>query len=202
MRIVVTGFGLFGSHEENSSSLAVHQLKKIWDAKYSDACIPVELHTIENVPVAYGAVDEYITSIWKKNPDLVIHVGMHTNVTVPTLETQSYNHGYNKPDIDGTYCANDGCVSTHGKPVLQCEMDLNKLCEKLIENHISCSTSNNPGNFLCGYIYYKSLQLSADRVVFVHVPSLDKMSAEDIARSLLEIIRGLAALKGIVIPQK
>ncbi|VDQ00746.1 unnamed protein product [Trichobilharzia regenti] len=189
MRIVVTGFGLFGSHEENSSSLAVHQLKKIWDAKYSDACIPVELHTIENVPVAYGA-------------DLVIHVGMHTNVTVPTLETQSYNHGYNKPDIDGTYCANDGCVSTHGKPVLQCEMDLNKLCEKLIENHISCSTSNNPGNFLCGYIYYKSLQLSADRVVFVHVPSLDKMSAEDIARSLLEIIRGLAALKGIVIPQK
>ncbi|CAH8479872.1 unnamed protein product [Heterobilharzia americana] len=136
----------------------------------------------QDVPVTYEAVDECVAAVWIENPDLVIHVGMDVNVTVPTLETQSYNFGYNKPDTVGIYCPNDGCVSCHGEPVLYCKMDLNK--------------------FLCGYIYYKSLELSPDRVVFVHVPCSKKMPIEDIAKSLLQIIRELAAQKGTVIPQK
>ncbi|CAH8448294.1 unnamed protein product [Schistosoma rodhaini] len=202
MHIIITGFGLFGGCESNSSSLAVNRLRQIWNKTYTDACIGIKLHTIENVPVTYRAVDQCVNSIWKENPDLVIHVGMDTSVTMPILETLSYNSGYDKPDMDGAYCENNGCANIHGEPVLYCNMNLSKAYSKLVDNHIACSLSNDPGRFLCGYIYYRSLEYSPDRVVFVHVPCAARMSPEDTAISLLQIIRELTALKGVVIPYK
>ncbi|CAH8444816.1 unnamed protein product [Schistosoma turkestanicum] len=183
-------------------SLAVSRLRQIWDEKYSDVCTGIKLHTIENIPVTYRAVDQCVNSLWKENPDLVIHVGMDTSLTMPTLETLSYNSGYDTPDVDGAYCRNNGCASIHGEPVLYCSMNLSKAYGKLVDNHITCATSNDPGRFLCGYIYYKSLEYSPDRVVFVHVPCSTTMSTENTATSLLQIIRELATLKGVVIPYK
>ncbi|CAH8471724.1 unnamed protein product [Heterobilharzia americana] len=186
----------------------IHPLRHSFSYKCTSLLLVLDFMEImkktpaQDVPVTYEAVDECVAAVWIENPDLVIHVGMDVNVTVPTLETQSYNFGYNKPDTVGIYCPNDGCVSCHGEPVLYCKMDLNKVYGNLIDNHVACSTSNNPGQFLCGYIYYKSLELSPDRVVFVHVPCSKKMPIEDIAKSLLQIIRELAAQKGTVIPQK
>ncbi|KAH8853709.1 Pyroglutamyl-peptidase 1-like protein [Schistosoma japonicum] len=200
MHIIVTGFGLYGGYQDNSSSLAVHRLKEIWDDKYLNEYTTVKLSTVENVPVTYRAVDECVNSIWRENPDLVIHVGMDTSVAMPILETQSYSRGYDKPDMDGSYCENDGCASTYGKPILYCNMNLSKVYGKLMDNHVACSISSDPGRFLCGYMYYKSLEYSPDRVVFVHVPCLTRMSADNIAMSLLQIICELAALKGVIIP--
>ncbi|VDP71852.1 unnamed protein product [Schistosoma curassoni] len=200
MHIIITGFGLYGSCEYNSSSLAVNRLRQIWNKTYTDACTGIKLHTIENVPVTYKAVDQCVNSIWKENPDLVIHVGMDASVTMPILETLSYNSGYDKPDMDGAYCGNNGCVNIHGEPILYCNMNLSKAYSKLVDNHIACSISNDPGRFLCGYIYYKSLEYSPDRVVFIHVPCAARMSVEDTAISLLQIIRELTALKGVIIP--
>ncbi|CAH8447340.1 unnamed protein product [Schistosoma haematobium] len=188
MHIIITGFGLYGSCEYNSSSLAVNRLRQIWNKTYTDTCTGIKLHTIENVPVTYKAVDQCVNSIWKENPDLVIHVGMDASVTMPILETLSYNSGYDKPDMDGAYCGNNGCVNIHGEPILY------------LDSHIACSISNDPGRFLCGYIYYKSLEYSPDRVVFIHVPCATRMSVEDTAISLLQIIRELTALKGVIIP--
>ncbi|KAH8853717.1 Pyroglutamyl-peptidase 1 [Schistosoma japonicum] len=180
MHIIVTGFGLYGGYQDNSSSLAVHRLKEIWDDKYLNEYTTVKLSTVENVPVTYRAVDECVNSIWRENP--------------------SYSRGYDKPDMDGSYCENDGCASTYGKPILYCNMNLSKVYGKLMDNHVACSISSDPGRFLCGYMYYKSLEYSPDRVVFVHVPCLTRMSADNIAMSLLQIICELAALKGVIIP--
>lgn len=68
MHIIITGFGLYGSCEYNSSSLAVNRLRQIWNKTYTDACTGIKLHTIENVPVTYKAVDQCVNSIWKENP--------------------------------------------------------------------------------------------------------------------------------------
>lgn len=49
-------------------------------------------------------------------------------------------------------------------------------------------------SYLCGYIYYKSLDHNADRTIFVHVPPIDKpFTTEATTQALLHTIEKCVA---------
>lgn len=66
--IAVTGFGPFSGVTRNSSSVAVDELKTLWD-KHADLCqSPLKLITISQIPVTYEAVGKVVDEIWDLCP--------------------------------------------------------------------------------------------------------------------------------------
>ncbi|TPP56326.1 Pyroglutamyl-peptidase I [Fasciola gigantica] len=199
--IVVTGFGPFGEITTNSSSVAVEELKALWNANVELAQSSLRLSTVTQIPVTYKAVGKVVDEIWNENPTLVIHVGVDQSASAITLEQQAFNHSYSMPDACGLLCDRAGFCLSEGCDSLFCGLDLSRTVDHLNELGFKAQLSSFPGLYLCGYIYYRSLSKHHEKVAFVHVPPIGtSFSAQYLARALFEIILDLAQQRGVTVP--
>ena len=208
--IVVTGFGPFGSQRINASWEAVKRLTQIWkETKRNDNILLIT----EEIPVSYEFVQEQVPKKWCSNKkqvqtkvQVMIHVGVR-NVKRVTIEDRANNFGYSIPDINGKTPDNGRCVSVCNGDVyhmngaglimpctenicLSTAFDVDKIVEYL--NHslgegIS-EKSRDAGHYLCEFVYFKSLYTMDRRSLFIHVPTLDVVSAEQSADAIKLII--------------
>ncbi|XP_034123053.1 pyroglutamyl-peptidase 1 [Drosophila guanche] len=201
--IVVSGFGPFIGHEEiNASWEAVKLLPEMLTHNGIEYVVVKRL-----VPVEYRAVDEACKEIWSRQPEMVIHVGVSGIAKCVYVEKLAYNHKFRRADNSGQYLSNGSCVLPHNgrANVLRCGLDVDKIveavnatCESCVAPVLSNSdkplgatrASKNVGDFLCGYIYLKSLDVDSKRSVFVHVPPINRpFSTLQTADIVLKIIQ-------------
>ncbi|XP_001353170.3 pyroglutamyl-peptidase 1 [Drosophila pseudoobscura] len=201
--IIVSGFGPFIGHEEiNASWEAVKLLPELLTHNGIEYDLEKRLVSVE-----YEAVDEACAEIWSRQPEMVIHVGVSGIAQCVYVEKLAYNHKFRRPDNSGQYLSNGSCVLPHnGKAnVLRCGLDVDKIVEAVNATCEACvapaipnnshkslgatRASKNVGDFLCGYIYLKSLDVDSKRSLFVHVPPVNKpFSTEQTADIVLKII--------------
>eukprot|EP00099_Drosophila_melanogaster_P027647 NP_730035.1 uncharacterized protein Dmel_CG32147 [Drosophila melanogaster] len=189
--IVVSGFGPFLGHEAvNASWEAVKLLPEILTHDGIEYDLEKRLVSVE-----YGAVDEAVAEIWKRQPYLVIHVGVSGVAKCVYIEKLAYNHKFRRADNCDKKLANGTCeLPNNGHAnVLKTELDVDKIVAVVNENCADCvgptqqpthndnlkslsatKASKNVGDFLCGYIYLKSLDMDRKRSLFVHVPPVDR----------------------------
>ncbi|XP_055917459.1 pyroglutamyl-peptidase 1 isoform X2 [Eupeodes corollae] len=190
--IVVTGFGPFIGHEEvNASWEAVRLLP---DSLKSDQKIN---YTIEKkcISVDYDDVNSAVDGIWAKKPALVVHCGVHGGTKCIRVEELAYNHKFNRKDYSGKkLVGGSACLANNGTACceIRTKLDVKKIVEKtapLCGCNEPMVTSDDVGNYLCGYIYLKSLDKNSSRSLFVHVPPIDKpFSSADTSDMILKII--------------
>jgi len=120
LRVLITGFGPFGSFKENPSWLAVKTLHNLILETGAEKERPKRIHiTSLLVPTSYKEVLEIIPGVHARPPilpssvqnapspptngyDFILHVG----VAPPDLcrvESLGHKYGYNKPDADGEF---------------------------------------------------------------------------------------------------
>ncbi|XP_016980935.2 pyroglutamyl-peptidase 1 [Drosophila rhopaloa] len=204
--ILVSGFGPFLGHETvNASWEAVKLLPEVLTHNGVEYDLEKRL-----VAVEYAAVDEAVTEIWKRQPDLVIHVGVSGIAKCVYVEKLAYNHKFIRGDNSGEKLPNGSSeLPNNGHAnVLRTELDVDKIVTAVNQQCDECvapikaphydnlkplgatKASKNVGNFLCGYIYLKSLDMDKKRSLFVHVPPINKpFSSEKTAEIVFAIVQ-------------
>ncbi|PSN44877.1 Pyroglutamyl-peptidase 1 [Blattella germanica] len=189
--ILVTGFGPFGEHKINASWECVRLLPTL----NVEEEFGVKL-VVKEVPVTYKYVSEHIPSFWKElDPMLVVHVGVSSLATGITLESRAHKSGYCRNDVEGDLPPGLECC-TGKADVIQPLFNVHNVGKEAEKANIGIPIciSSNAGRYLCEYIYYTSLNIDNLRTIFVHVPDLNKFSADQLAK-------GIKTLVGILIEE-
>ncbi|XP_033341308.1 pyroglutamyl-peptidase 1 isoform X1 [Megalopta genalis] len=190
---LVTGFGPFSGHDVNASWEAVKELKKLSDT--SKELKNVKL-IIKEIPVSYDDVSAYLSKLIEDyNPTVILNVGVSSLAKCLTLECCARSCGYVRPDIYNK-CPDESTITSE---IFKTNIDVHEVCkiinESSEETKCSACISDNAGQFLCEYIFYKSLQMKSLKVLFVHVPDLNVYSSAQTARGLYHIL--CCMIKGV-----
>ena len=204
MRLVsvsVTGFGPFDG-KSNPTEELIGELE-------CDALLRAErgcsLGEREIVDVSVSAVEKF----WKQRADdadgkahrLWVHFGVHRKAKSFRLEAVAHNEAsFGRPDVEGVLLENV-CVRAEDKfkQCIRTKLPLERIRDALIAKGHPCVVSDDPGRYLCNYIYYTSLKRRKpdDFALFVHVPGFDAISkasqkrfASDLLCCLVDAIRG------------
>uniref|UniRef100_A0AC34RAG5 Pyroglutamyl-peptidase I n=2 Tax=Panagrolaimus sp. JU765 TaxID=591449 RepID=A0AC34RAG5_9BILA len=193
-KLVLTGFGPFGPYKENPSSVVVSKIGETGLPK--DLSGNYELKT-RLLDVVYDLVDCYVKdNVQQDDVHFYIHVGVHPFSKTIRLECQSQSEGYCREDINGSCPATmrPCCAPNNTCEVVQTKFDCRKAAEAIRSAikpaNIFVGTSEDPGKYLCGYVYYCTLKSTDGRSIFVHIPEFDEdATPELIQKIIVEIIR-------------
>lgn len=177
MKIFLTGFKPFLSNEVNPSELIVNALGGLCPSK-----------TLE---VAYDAVDEFFKGFDASEYDAIVSLGLNASAESIRLEKYAYNEiTRTHPDVRGV--TPDRPIEAFGKEHLETALPITKL-NALISG--TC-ISDNPGRYLCNYIYYRSLRAMKGNALFIHVPPIsEKWTLEKMAEAIRSIVSHLLDIK-------
>ncbi|CAK9303098.1 unnamed protein product [Gordionus sp. m RMFG-2023] len=192
--LILTAFGPFGEHKINSSTVCLNEIKSKWNLN----TFGVNLITYE-IPVIYEDTNEIIHKLWDRHkPKLIAHLGVSGLADEITLEKCAFNGPYTQCDINGKIPKSYCCLSDYSQDAqFQTEIDLDLLCNTIkLENDSNIlnkiSISNHPGKYLCGYSYFCSLSINPARVLFIHIPVINKKySVDEITQALIIIFTTL-----------
>ena len=127
---------------------------------------------------------------------MVVHCGVHAGAKSIQLESLAYNNKFIRRDYarkrlrSATVCLdkNGSCCER-----ICTKLNLNDIVHDLndkAERPNTLVVSNDVGNYLCGYIYLKSLDVNCDRSLFIHVPPIGKpFTSSEASSTIFEVIQ-------------
>lgn len=186
--IIVSGYGVFMGHEEKNASWEAVKLLP------NKITIDDKNYNIEKIQLAveYDDVDKKVHEIWSKDPELVIHVGVHGSASKLHLEKCAKNGFMSKDYCCKKLCDPILCLENSGKcQRLETKIDVDRITKSLNETHCKnmFAASCDVGQYLCGYVYIKSLDKNPERALFIHVPCIDQpFSSQETATGILKVI--------------
>lgn len=171
--ILLSGFGPFDGVPVNPSWGAVEPLDEVMVNGYDVRVI--------QVPVIWDeAVVKYMAAYDKLRPSLALTSGVAVGEKGIRLETTARNFAR------GTDVANDpfptGKIDANGATTLKTALPIELLKGALEVNKYPVLVSDNAGDFLCNYLFYKLMKrMEADKPAnmiagFVHVPGTETVS--------------------------
>ena len=195
MRVVLTGYGRFGGVDENPTEMIIRALL--------DKCANVD--HLEVLDVSVDCVSQFHDRVDCCEDTLYVHLGVHGDTKCMLLEKYAYNNmTFRIPDQAG-FCPAGQCIDDNAPldTVLQTEIDIEKVIDRLTAENFTVRISTDPGRFLCNYVYYQSLRHLTCRghkglAVFVHVPPVQNMSIDDqiiFVERCIDIMKDIASNK-------
>ena len=222
--IIITGFGRILRDESGNLSADVmqefYQRTNGGKFSYNSEQIPVltgcpdmmkDPDNLQPIETSYKFVTTPPFNPWLKLTDtrLAVHLGTNDDLARNEIwfELQAYNGG------DGFWAADDydpngysdECISG-GSQYLQTSFDIPTLIKKVNER-VSNTTSaggtnltflfeesNDAGNFLCDFLYYRSLYYAGQRgngaqnVIFIHIPPSYNVSSDITAADFASVL--------------
>jgi pyroglutamyl-peptidase len=175
MRILITGFGPFGEHKINTSSLLIQAIEN----KKISYPTPFLVRTLL-LPVTFKHSFEHLQDVTKQfNPDVIIATGLAAGRKEIHLEAVATNR------MDATIEDNLGekpqgkLISPKGPNYFSSTLPLFGIEGILQKHEIPVKISNDAGGFVCNYIFYRMMeenQHSQRLCGFIHLPLLREFS--------------------------
>ncbi|KAJ5670049.1 uncharacterized protein N7477_005412 [Penicillium maclennaniae] len=211
--VLITGFGPFKTNLVNASYLIASSLPSSFDfssPKGANRRVSLHVHPTP-ISVAYATVREALPNILKEyaaqhggRPDIVLHIGIASPRPYYSVESLAHRDGYFITDIQGRTGFEDGerrWKELGLPPTLTPGSESGKEGPYPPDDHFletwrshappetDLRISEDPGHYLCDFIFYTSLSLALmegqDRnVVFLHVPAASQDADIDLGRNI------------------
>tara|TARA_R110002072_G_scaffold64203_3_gene159461 strand:+ start:69716 stop:70231 length:516 start_codon:yes stop_codon:yes gene_type:complete len=150
--ILITGFTPFLDHKINPSQEIANLLKD------SFSTIVFE--------VSYEKVTHKLLQLDLESYDAIILLGLSSNRNKISIEKFAYNLiDVAKPDNDNIIKQNEP-ILVGGRPKISTEFNLGEITKVLEEEW---QYSDDPGRYLCNFLFYKVLNRNRNSV-FIHLP--------------------------------
>ncbi|KAK2066465.1 hypothetical protein P8C59_000285 [Phyllachora maydis] len=219
--VLVTGFGPFKEEYpvnpswEIACQLPDHvSLPPPLGANKAPRPVRILVHP-EPVRVSYDTVRALVPQLWRPGIDAVLHIGMASPQPHYSIERRAHRDGYVMKDVDGEFLRDQDRHARerdrwvwHACPhELLTDVDVDDVLARWQRHsHGSASArgadldlriSEDPGRFLCDFIYFSSLAHlwkagERRRVLFLHVPCV--ASETDVATGkdlVIQLIRSM-----------
>lgn len=171
-RILISGFGPFLNHDNNSTQEAALVLaQSLKDLGY------ITKHVI--LPCAYKKSFQLLNQyIYRFQPQHVICLGMAASDLSPRIEKYAHNQcNLEAPDVEGIKPTHPSIIKS-GSALHESSYPITDIAHKL-----GLRVSEDAGNYLCNYVFYRLLHTIKQRknylsAAFIHMPHQDNISAE------------------------
>jgi len=164
----VTGFGPFLNHQDNPSGLIASALGG------------------KVLEVSYEAVDSFMHDC---SASCFLCLGLHGKASKPRLEVRAWNKvNREKPDVHGLIPKKDA-IEEHGEDQAT-QIDVPELYAYLLGQGFPCSITDDPGTYLCNYIYYKALRKAEGKALLVHLPPIGEEWSKQRLTAFVQAILG------------
>lgn len=153
MKLIITGYKPFLKNEINPTEILVNKLKE-------------EGYETKVLDVTYKEVDEFIDSLSKDT--FLLSLGLAQSRKFLSIEKYAYNK------INDHVKDNSGFIPSSSiiDPSLKEKEETNLKVEDLLPLIKDSYISEDPGNYLCNYIYFKGLNKLNNNALFIHIPTL------------------------------
>ena len=147
----------------------------------------------EVLEVSYEAVDAFLRERDLSSFDLVLCLGLHAKSECPRLERFAYNEiGRTHPDVRG-FIPPASEIEEGGEGKRMTDIDVDALSLRLREKGYGCQPGEDPGRYLCNYIYYGTLGKTGGKALFIHMPPIGEEWTLPRMRAFLdEVLSSLA----------
>lgn len=168
MRILLTGFELFGNYKENSS----------WAVAEKVAAFGFEGVSVTRLPVTFAGVAAALRkAVEEHRPDAIVMLGQSAVIDYIKLERIAINMMDSvSPDNDG-YIPDEEAILQGGEAALFTNTNIKELCRAVKEQGLPAKVSNSAGLYVCNRLYYEALQLCKEnhgmKALFIHLPLYD-----------------------------
>ena len=168
----------------------------------------LNIHVItqpEPLRAGYHCLFEIVPRLLEQHkPEIVLHIGLAVERTYFAIEKGAERDGYHEfPDVDRKVFNKAETKSAWAKssPRLNSSLDLEDVLGKWraqVGNGLDLRTSDDVGSYVCGFVYYTSLEYLWRRgndlpAVFMHIPPLpDRGDVDRGMKVTLGLIRALA----------
>jgi len=187
--ILLTGYGPFAHHKVNGSWVVVQELNTI-GVMHKGEAVPL---VIKQIPVVYDAVHEQVPKLWSEHkPRLCIHTGV-SHYTELKIEQYARNSVYFPLDVNGK-CPEKYECEAGGPDRHETTINVQLVCDEANkrQNDVTVLISQDAGNYLCEFIFYKSLHIGNSPTLFVHFPTIGKpYTSTQMAIGLKHIIEAI-----------
>lgn len=190
MKILLTGFGLWGSVQKNPS----------WDM-LNNIPSSVGEHTIikGKITVAYSKIrQEVLNLIDTHNPDVILSFGVSSSIAKPRVEAYGWNYGASGRDNEGVVLNNLLDKNKTARVGYETTYNGDEVERWFSGTKFSIIKSIDAADFLCNAQIYHTLQILDEKskqtpFMFVHVPFENRMTLrrlEDFTKLLIDKVMG------------
>lgn len=186
MKILVTGFKPFLNNEVNPTETLV---KTLINKGYKG----------EVFEVTYKVIDDYFSSVDANTYDFIISFGLASGRKEISIEQYAYNKVSVKVEDASGFLPSIPCILKGGIDKEISVIKAEEIVDRLKETGVDSYVSNDPGSYLCNYIYYTSLRINKGKALFIHLPKEDEKhtstyfekAAEQVISSVISLLENL-----------
>jgi pyrrolidone-carboxylate peptidase len=161
MNILLTAFGPFRNFNSNPSE----EIMKLLLEKLENHFPEMIFHS-RVLDVSFDSVDSFLESIYQ-HYDFIFHMGVATNNDKIRIELRPKNY---VKGTDIAHITKEGIIDSNKLGFLKADDLTTEKCLEFIKSSTWIKDSYDAGNYLCNYIFYKSMKrFEASKVLFLHV---------------------------------